>query len=143
MLCFDFSVCYFCYVCFVFFFFFKQKTAYEMRISDWSSDVCSSDLTKRATEREPGLPIGEATLQRGVAALPDRRPLDRERGFDHQCGRGVPGGVERQLSAHLPHMRVPTWQRDGHIVLGKRRGTIEPVDRALTRELEQIGRAHV
>src|SRR3546814_5799191 len=31
-----FSVC--------FFFFFKQKTAYEMRISDWSSDVCSSDL---------------------------------------------------------------------------------------------------
>src|SRR3546814_5730205 len=30
------------YLCFVFF--FKQKTAYEMRISDWSSDVCSSDL---------------------------------------------------------------------------------------------------
>src|SRR3546814_6296114 len=29
---------------FVCFFFFKQKTAYEMRISDWSSDVCSSDL---------------------------------------------------------------------------------------------------
>src|SRR3546814_1127870 len=29
------------------FFFFKQKTAYEMRISDWSSDVCSSDLTVR------------------------------------------------------------------------------------------------
>src|SRR3546814_3813004 len=29
-----------------FFFFFKQKTAYEMRISDWSSDVCSSDLGK-------------------------------------------------------------------------------------------------
>src|SRR3546814_6059053 len=34
MLCFDCS----------FVFFFKQKTAYEMRISDWSSDVCSSDL---------------------------------------------------------------------------------------------------
>src|SRR3546814_21021998 len=29
---------------FLFFFFFKQKMAYEMRISDWSSDVCSSDL---------------------------------------------------------------------------------------------------
>src|SRR3546814_2301114 len=29
------------------FFFFKQKTAYEMRISDWSSDVCSSDLVKQ------------------------------------------------------------------------------------------------
>src|SRR3546814_5637512 len=33
--------CLFCVICF----FFKQKTAYEMRISDWSSDVCSSDLT--------------------------------------------------------------------------------------------------
>src|SRR3546814_4168988 len=31
-------------VLYLFFFFFKQKTAYEMRISDWSSDVCSSDL---------------------------------------------------------------------------------------------------
>src|SRR3546814_4229413 len=29
---------------YIFIFFFKQKTAYEMRISDWSSDVCSSDL---------------------------------------------------------------------------------------------------
>src|SRR3546814_5972678 len=36
----------------LFFFFFKQKTAYEMRISDWSSDVCSSDL--------PGLRAGLA-----------------------------------------------------------------------------------
>src|SRR3546814_3208121 len=37
--------------CVVFFFFFKQKTAYEMRISDWSSDVCSSDLRDRAPAR--------------------------------------------------------------------------------------------
>src|SRR3546814_2965409 len=34
---------------FLYFFFFKQKTAYEMRISDWSSDVCSSDLLALAT----------------------------------------------------------------------------------------------
>src|SRR3546814_6039799 len=33
-----------CSCFFFYFFFFKQKTAYEMRISDWSSDVCSSDL---------------------------------------------------------------------------------------------------
>src|SRR3546814_9645906 len=33
-----------CMLVWFFFFFFKQKTAYEMRISDWSSDVCSSDL---------------------------------------------------------------------------------------------------
>src|SRR3546814_12286876 len=32
---------------YVMFFFVKQKTAYEMRISDWSSDVCSSDLTRQ------------------------------------------------------------------------------------------------
>src|SRR3546814_11843482 len=34
-------------MCFVIFLFFKQNTAYEMRISDWSSDVCSSDLLAR------------------------------------------------------------------------------------------------
>src|SRR3546814_17005277 len=34
------------------FFFFKQKTAYEMRISDWSSDVCSSDLATEAGDGE-------------------------------------------------------------------------------------------
>src|SRR3546814_4670549 len=37
---------------FIIFFFFKQKTAYEMRISDWSSDVCSSDLV--VVDRLPG-----------------------------------------------------------------------------------------
>src|SRR3546814_8520243 len=36
-------------VCYLHFFFFKQKTAYEMRISDWSSDVCSSDLPNGET----------------------------------------------------------------------------------------------
>src|SRR3546814_6391757 len=34
------------------FFFFKQKTAYEMRISDWSSDVCSSDLLDAVCARD-------------------------------------------------------------------------------------------
>src|SRR3546814_4987308 len=33
------------------FFFFEQKTAYEMRMSDWSSDVCSSDLLSRPAEK--------------------------------------------------------------------------------------------
>src|SRR3546814_4013475 len=40
-------------VSFFLFFFFKQKTAYEMRISDWSSDVCSSDLESRAAQSGP------------------------------------------------------------------------------------------
>src|SRR3546814_8884159 len=38
-------------LCFLFIFFFKQKTAYYMRISDWSSDVCSSDLFPEATDQ--------------------------------------------------------------------------------------------
>src|SRR3546814_2446033 len=37
------------------FFFFKQKTSYEMRISDWSSDVCSSDLAKAVSSDPCGL----------------------------------------------------------------------------------------
>src|SRR3546814_1133082 len=40
-------------MCVFLFFFFKQKTAYEMRISDWSSDVCSSDLRGRQQGGEP------------------------------------------------------------------------------------------
>src|SRR3546814_3034755 len=40
-------ICRLLYLLLLFFFFFKQKTAYEMRISDWSSDVCSSDLYGR------------------------------------------------------------------------------------------------
>src|SRR3546814_2155507 len=46
-------------ICFALFvFFFKQKTAYEMRISDWSSDVCSSDLW---TDGE-GKPVAGTTI---------------------------------------------------------------------------------
>src|SRR3546814_5601428 len=42
------------------FFFFKQNTAYEMRISAWSSDVCSSDLVE--IERRGGPPISQSRL---------------------------------------------------------------------------------
>src|SRR3546814_19477752 len=49
------------------FFFFKQKTAYEMRISDWSSDVCSSDLAEGAEQhdrdRDGGNDRGAPVLQ--------------------------------------------------------------------------------
>src|SRR3546814_1923946 len=50
---------------FFFFFFFKQNTAYEMRISDWSSDVCSSDLALLiAVEMIPDLvrTVGNVTM---------------------------------------------------------------------------------
>src|SRR3546814_1545737 len=44
------------------FFFFKQKTAYEMRISDWSSDVCSSDL-RVVLRREPDNPHDRRAIE--------------------------------------------------------------------------------
>src|SRR3546814_207770 len=49
------------------FFFFKQKTAYEMRISDWSSDVCSSDLLGR--EDRAGPPQDLLRFQPGLYRL--------------------------------------------------------------------------
>src|SRR3546814_5773968 len=76
------------------FFFFKQKTAYEMRISDWSSDVCSSDLGLQQ-QRHPGLPeegvakptaperdnpLGLADDESDTAA--DKRAMDRLRGLN-------------------------------------------------------------
>src|SRR3546814_10586770 len=42
-----------------FVFFFKQKTAYEMRISDWSSDVCSSDLEEKHGAAQPSKTLAE------------------------------------------------------------------------------------
>src|SRR3546814_5597429 len=61
----------------VLFFFFKQKTAYEMRISDWSSDVCSSDLTEDAQPLVPALPDEErgAFAARRHDLLKDRKKL--------------------------------------------------------------------
>src|SRR3546814_1882050 len=53
---------------YIFFFFFKQKTAYEMRISDWSSDVCSSDLRFDQRRRvESRRNVDHAILDRAVA----------------------------------------------------------------------------
>src|SRR3546814_2626666 len=48
------------------FFFFKQKTAYEMRISDWSSDVCSSDLARHVDFQGPAIDA-DAVAEIGAA----------------------------------------------------------------------------
>src|SRR3546814_7365105 len=51
------------------FLFYKQKTAYEMRISDWSSDVCSSDLTKaHSGSAQTKMRMAGATRMRSFAA---------------------------------------------------------------------------
>src|SRR3546814_7066103 len=88
MCCMHFTRLLLCYV--IFFFFFKQKTAYEMRISDWSSDVCSSDLCRirapKGTAPQTGLRencLCEVNStdghQAGIAA--GRRRVDRCRDF--------------------------------------------------------------
>src|SRR3546814_2339532 len=71
------------HVCFC----FKQKTAYEMRISDWSSDVCSSDLVHQNIPEGLGL---EADLRRPLRVAPMLIAGELER-----AGRGPEGlGVE-------------------------------------------------
>src|SRR3546814_10564887 len=52
------------------FFFFKQKTAYEMRISDWSSDVCSSDLAETKVIVAPNSPSALANASTVPATMP-------------------------------------------------------------------------
>src|SRR3546814_6680594 len=82
-------------VCFLCFFFFKQKTAYEMRISDWSSDVCSSDLLRhlainRADRRRVVILIGDDFYYRGAA---DRCRKSLRRPILRQSGAGIGVGV--------------------------------------------------
>src|SRR3546814_9881728 len=82
------------------FFFFKQKTAYEMRISDWSSDVCSSDLAQ-GPERldhgaQPRLVIAEREIGAADRAreqhVADQRQL-RGRVMEDDVAGGVAGRV--------------------------------------------------
>src|SRR3546814_10298972 len=71
------------------FFFFKQKTAYEMRISDWSSDVCSSDLRRYdAAARGWREPWRRRRRRRGRGRGSGRsgqRLRDRRHGFPCRC----------------------------------------------------------
>src|SRR3546814_3188365 len=69
----------------LFFFFFKQKTAYEMRISDWSSDVCSSDLhggRRGGCVRGKDGRRGEAGRQDGDGQVAHARAPDSREGVN-------------------------------------------------------------
>src|SRR3546814_3960559 len=91
------------------FFFFKQKTAYEMRISDWSSDVCSSDLPTAPVYWMIWIEIDETLSRRGVRLGWNRHGFHaRHCGGDSGCLRrsepAHPGCVARQLG-HWPVAR--------------------------------------
>src|SRR3546814_6028130 len=74
------------------FFFFKQKTAYEMRISDWSSDVCSSDLLKAFDHPRAACD----PLSKYLIGAPDARSF-------RMCR------LDRRLVAHMGcHLRAQT-----------------------------------
>src|SRR3546814_5879550 len=78
--------------------FFKQKTAYEMRISDWSSDVCSSDLTvdmaRRAIHNEAAKLLGAARRQ-------DRGRFRYRAAAVHVAVRAAHQGVMRVLRSRV------------------------------------------
>src|SRR3546814_12199952 len=98
------------------FFFFKQKTAYEMRISDWSSDVCSSDLGGKLRGAVGG---DEAVLEQVV--LGRRVELDRAAGAvvvgDHQAlGRNEARGAAAQRY-HGVHRRLRQVGQRGGVAL--------------------------
>src|SRR3546814_12950977 len=81
------------------FFFFKQKTAYEMRISDWSSDVCSSDLNEiTAIIGKSG--SGKSTLLRLIYGL-----LEPDAGEVRFEGWKVIGPTDKLIPGH-PAMRM-------------------------------------
>src|SRR3546814_6645071 len=82
------SVCFMSFVCV--FFFFKQKTAYEMRISDWSSDVCSSDLEVGIGFFRPAEALKEILKERSLADTnitnnDDRARRSEERRVGKEC----------------------------------------------------------
>src|SRR3546814_18772016 len=88
------------------FFFFKQKTAYEMRIIDWSSDVCSSDLDAH----EPRLRSGEESARTQNGRGFDPRPLrggSRTRSLPVDAARADPQDYPvRQLCARRLGLRA-------------------------------------
>src|SRR3546814_6241930 len=83
----------------MFFFFFKRKTAYEMRISDWSSDVCSSDLGFRrdavgGVEGLLPLPAAVGLLRRRHEAVGHLVGIEHHAAVD--VARGAPDGLDER-----------------------------------------------
>src|SRR3546814_6542511 len=93
-------------VSFLFFFFVKQKTAYEVRISDWSSDVCSSDLAASSCSRYFSIVFCTSRL----------------------CGWVAPGGRRNCTIA-------PPWSSVGRKLVGRRKNiSASKIGRASWRE---------
>src|SRR3546814_9872470 len=98
------------------FFFFKQKTAYEMRISDWSSDVCSSDLIDVAR--------GEAGLGE------DRHGRERQRRL-----RDIIAGIGLQLGTKGGDLLLARGGADQHAIAAR---AVDLLDHQLGQAVETL-----
>src|SRR3546814_3355333 len=90
-------MCSFSLICDILVFFFKQKTAYEMRISDWSSDVCSSDLDWSLADR----PLGRINDHSGA-----RQWLHLRRDSSASSSTGLIGSPSRSVMTRSEERRV-------------------------------------
>src|SRR3546814_2306103 len=112
----------------VLFFFFKQKTAYELRISDWSSDVCSSDLLKFEAQSTTQLQNQIDALNGAMGDLTNRLV-----GFTTEIDTNV-------LTAGQVLVTVDAGLTPG----GAQLYTFQPVDYSFANLVDvDIGRAHV
>src|SRR3546814_13190077 len=97
-------------------FFFKQKTAYEMRISDWSSDVCSSDLVdavaarggdRAAIGRMADVPVaGAGRIDLDAAVEPGLAQARTQRALGHRRAADV-AQADHQQALRLRHRSPP------------------------------------
>src|SRR3546814_10656238 len=124
-----------CVLC-AMFLFFKQKTAYEMRISDWSSDVCSSDLADMAAvigaqDGDNLAHRGSCEPQRQVDFLDRHQPL-RSRKTNRRNSEG-PASFSHDIDARIIDLSSQIFRRR----LQRRRNLMEML-RALTATAGQL-----
>src|SRR3546814_8568688 len=100
--------------------FFKQKTAYEMRISDWSSDVCSSDLVGAGRDRG-----SRQHHENGLAALDIKRIVGLKRD-EHRAAANLVDQVEPVIE-ELTEQGKPRVERRRKAAVGRNLGKMDIV----------------
>src|SRR3546814_1503356 len=131
------------------FFFYKQETAYDMRISDWSSDVCSSDLPSAKRETGDG---GEEWAVKILGEIAGTDPAADQRGQHEARARldAVAAGVALRLKRLAIAIVAAVERSDGedrafgpHLIFGRQFGGGEgAVAEALDRKSTRLNSSH-